>query len=68
MWEVREKFLGYRIYGLCFDPPNLKNLVFQSLLGEKVIFLRILIIGTPIPIIFFPTTFFRYVVGTSQVS
>ena len=54
-------FTGYHIDGLCFDPPNLKNLAFIGIKGEKVIFLRILIIGSPITIPFLPTTFNIYI-------
>ena len=35
MWKVCVIFNGYRIYGLRFDPPNPKNLVFESLWFEK---------------------------------
>ena len=35
-------FLGYQINYLCFDPPNHKNLVFQSIGGEKFVFLAYL--------------------------
>ena len=61
-------FTGYHIDGLCFDPPNLKNLAFQGIKGEKVILLRILIIGSPIQILFLLKTFYRRVGGASQVS
>ena len=49
--------LGYHIDGFHFDPPNPKNLVFQGIKGEKVIFLRILKTGSPITIPFLTTTF-----------
>ena len=57
----------YRIYGLNFDPPNCKNLVFQSLCVEKAIFIHIWIAGSPTPILFIPKTFFIYVGGVSEV-
>ena len=65
MWEVRAKFHGYLIDGFHFEPPNPKNLVFQSLRVEKDAFLRILITVSPIPIPFLSTTFFRPVRGAS---
>ena len=68
IWEVRVKFRSYQIDDSCFDSPNPKNLVFESLQGEKVIFLCILIIGSPILIPFIPTTFFRCVGGVSHLS
>ena len=45
-----------------------QNLVFQCIRGEKVVFLRILITRSPIPILFLLATFFRYMGGLSQVS
>ena len=61
-------FLGYRIDGLHFDPLNPKILVIDSLRVEKIGLLRILITGSPIPILFLPTTFYRCVGSVSQVS
>ena len=56
------------IFGLRFDPPNNKNGVFQSMRGEKVVFLRILITGSPIPILFLTETFNICMGGECQVS
>ena len=58
-------FIGYRIYGLHFDPPKLN---FQSIRGEKVVFLRILITGSSINILFLPITLYRCMGGVSQGS
>ena len=68
MWEVSVKFHGYRIYGLTFDPPNPKNIVFESLRIKKAIFMHILITASLIPIPFLPSTFFWRVGALSQVS
>ena len=38
MWEVWLNFLGYRTYGLHFDPLNPKNWDFQSVWGKKKLF------------------------------
>ena len=51
-----------------FHPPNKKNSHFESLWVEKDIFIHIWITGSPIPILFLPTTFFRCVGGVSHVS
>ena len=51
-------FHGYRINGLRFDHPNPKNLVCESLLVEKVVFMHSWITGSPIPFLFLPTTLF----------
>ena len=68
MWDVPIKFHGYQIDRLRFDPSNPKNLVFQRVGGEKVVFLRILITRSPIPIPFIPTTFYLCVGGVSEGS
>ena len=52
-WEVRYKFRDYWVDGLHFEPPNPKNLVFQSIRGENVIFLCIFITGSMISFYFF---------------
>ena len=61
-------FHAYQIYGWRFDPPNPKNIVFESLRVEKAIFMHTLITGSPILIPLLRTTLFRCVVGMSQVS
>ena len=59
MLEVWVKFQGYRIYGLRFDPPNQKNLIFESLWVNKTVFMHIWIAGSPIPIPFLPIAFYN---------
>ena len=61
-------FLGYQIDGLSFNPSNPQNSVFQSIRGKKVVFLRILITGSLIPILYLPKSFYRCVGGAGQVS
>ena len=56
MWAVLVKFHGYRIYGLCFDPPNPKNSIFKTFELKNVIVMHIWKIGSPIPIPTQPTT------------
>ena len=68
LWELWVNFQGYRINGLRFDPPNHKNIVFESLWVEKAIFMHSWIIGSPIPIPLLPKTFFRCLGGGSHVS
>ena len=58
---------GYWIYDLHFDPPNRKNLCFESLCVEKAIFIHIWVVGSPIPIKFIPTTFIICVGGVNHV-
>ena len=61
-------FNGYRIFGLRFDPPNPKHLLFESLWVKKAIFIHIWITRRPIPIPFLLITLFRYVGGVTEVS
>ena len=61
------KFYSYRIDHLRFEPLNPKNLVFLSIRGEKVIFLRIFITRSPIPIPFLPKIFYRFVGDVSHI-
>ena len=62
------KFHHNRTYGLRFDLPNPKNSVFERFSIEKAVFMHIWITGSPIPIPFLPTMFFKCLGGGSLVS
>ena len=68
VWEVDIMFICYQINGVRFVPPKPKNWVFQSLRVEKVIFICILITGSPITIPFLPKSFNSCMGGVCNAS